>query len=204
LEKKTCVIIGSPDVSDFAEVALASLLGTQPYKPGADFPVVGFRIRKDIQTFSTFYEPAGGVLGEGIHLLLPKGREVVYECADDRSYGLMVLADNPYSQKGAADKILILAGHTGVATRAMSLLLTESERWCLDAFYQLDRAIAIMRGPVAAVIEVRYVDNKRAAGDGREIPSEPGMIAFKAAIELKTGKVSLAPSDGDAPEARIH
>lgn len=184
---KNCVIIGSPDVSDFAEVALASLLRVQPYTPQQSLRRVGLRIRKTINNYSTFYEPAADDgSGEGIHIL-HDGVESTFECSESTSYGLMVLADNPFCRPGGTEKILILAGHTGVSTRAMSLLLTESEPWCLDEFYRLDQAVAVMRGPVAAVIKVDYARRRTDAlvGDFREIPRTKGSITFETVFELR-------------------
>jgi hypothetical protein len=67
-----------------------------------------------------------------------------------------VLADNPFSDTPAKHKILVLAGHSGVATRSLSLLLTSEDDWCLKAFYTLDQDLAEISGPIAAVIKVRY------------------------------------------------
>jgi hypothetical protein len=190
LAEKNCVIIGSPDVSDFAEVALAKLLNVDPYRPEERLHT-GFRIIKDAPSFSTFYEPTfGGASEEGIRLIGQDG-EQKFVCSDERSYGILVLADNPFSKMDVEvpKKILILAGHTGVSTRAISLLLTEEDDWCLDVFYELDQAIAVMSGPVAAIIEVNYVRLNRAdsVGEDRSIPREPGRINFKAAVELRPG-----------------
>ena len=184
---KNCVIIGSPDVSDYAEVALAKLLGVASYTPAQSLTRVGLRIRKTINNYSTFYEPtADDGSGEGIHIL-HDGIEQTFECSNQTSYGLMVLADNPFSRPGGAEKILILAGHTGVSTRAMSLLLTESEQWCLDVFYRLDQSIAVMNSPIAAVVGVNYVRSGRddLVGDSRDIARRHGSITFETVFELR-------------------
>ena len=185
---KNCVIIGSPDVSDYAEVALASLLGVEPYTPQQSLSRVGLRIRKTINNYSTFYEAASDGAGEGLHIL-HDDVEHTFECSERTSYGLMVLADNPFCRPGGTEKILILAGHTGVSTRAMSLLLTEGEQWCLDEFYRLDQAIAVMSGPVAAVIRVNYSRSRHDTliGDFRDIPRRKGSITFETVFELRPG-----------------
>jgi hypothetical protein len=157
-----------------------------PYTPDAPL-ATGFRIIKDGPGYSTFYEATSETAkGDGIRLI-GSTHERTYTCGEGRTYGVMVLADNPFFKLGPSHKILILAGHTGVSTRAISLLLTEEERWCLDEFYKLDQAIAVMRGPLAAVIEVNYARQSSGsrAGDGRSIPREPGRIVFKHAIELQ-------------------
>jgi len=94
---------------------------------------------------------------------------------------------NPFSESGRKYKILILAGHSGVATRAMSLLLTHEEPWCLDAFYGLDQEIAVMGSPLAAVIEVSYkrLSGHDGIGDEREIDAEPRSIRVRTALPLK-------------------
>jgi hypothetical protein len=98
----------------------------------------------------------------------------------------MILADNPFSQSDRKHKILILAGHSGVATRAMSLLLTHEEPWCLDAFYFLDQEIAVMGSPLAVVIEVSYkrLPGHDRIGDEREINAEHQSIRVRTALPL--------------------
>lgn len=190
LSNKNCVVIGSPDVSDFAEITLAKILGVPPYSP-AEVLKSGFRIIKDSHTFSTFYEATSAAMAqEGIHLTGRTGNEM-FTCSNDRSYGVMVLADNPFSSPDARghNHILILAGHTGISTRAISMLLTEEEPWCLDEFYKLDQAVAVKMRPVAVVVEVNYVHLKPGdtVGDDRQIPPEPGSIRFVCAVELRPG-----------------
>ena len=111
-----------------------------------------------------------------------------YPSEGNRDHGVMILADNPFSQSSHKHKILILAGHSGVATRAMSLLLTNEEQWCLDAFYDLDQEIALMGSPLAVVIEVSYQrlpGHEGGIGDEREISDEPGSICVRTALPLK-------------------
>jgi hypothetical protein len=187
LVSKNCVIIGSPDVSDFAEVALAKILGVKPYDPAEELRS-GFRIIKDSHRYSTFYESTSAAEEqEGIRLIGPAGQEV-FTCSENKSYGVMVLADNPFSglDGGEPHQILILAGHTGLSTRAISLLLTEENAWCLDEFYKIDQEIAVKKRPVAVVVEVNYVHlyPGNTVGDDRQICREAGSIRFVRAIEL--------------------
>lgn len=185
LFNRNCVIIGSPDVSDFAEIAIANLLKVDPYYP--DRPLSGgFRIRKGVKRYSTFYEQSQEGEDEGISLI-SEGRMVkFFHSTNDRDHGIMILADNPFTEPGRVNKILILAGHSGVATRAMSLLLTNEERWCLEAFYDFDRKIAVMEQPLAAVVEVSYQRRWLGAGvgDDREIVTEPGSICVREVLPL--------------------
>jgi TIR domain len=178
LAHSNCITIGSPDVSDFAEVILAELLQVEPYTPTDQ--CTGIKFIKDRDKFSTFYRKPSETEPEGVQL--PGSKSDRFVNADDRTHGVMVIADNPFSP---GHKILILAGCTGVATRGMSMLLTDEESWCLDEFFELDQAIALMSGPIAAVIEVNYDQPFRTIGDGRSIPAEKGKIRFLEAIQLR-------------------
>lgn len=177
LFNRNCVIIGSPDVSDFAEVTIASLLKVDPYYPDRAL-AAGFRIRKRVKRYSTFYEQSAEGGDEGISLISEGRTAKFFHSTNDRDHGIMILADNPFSELDKENKILILAGHSGVATRAMSLLLTNEEPWCLEAFYDFDRKIAVMDQPLAAVIEVGYQRRQPGpgVGDDREIVTELGDI----------------------------
>jgi|HubBroStandDraft_5_1064220.scaffolds.fasta_scaffold62645_2 hypothetical protein len=186
LINRNCIIIGSPDVSDFAEITLARLLGVSPYSPDA-FLTTGVRIRKAGQRFSTFYEQSPDQESEGVKVIREGEAADFFASEEDRDHGVMILADNPFSQSGRKNKILILAGHSGVATRAMSLLLTHEEPWCLDAFYDLDQEIAVMGDPLAVVIEVNYrrLLGHDGIGDEREINAVPKSICVRSALPLK-------------------
>ena len=186
LINRNCIIIGSPDVSDFAEITLARLLGVPPYSPDA-LLTAGVRIKKAGQRFSTFYEQSSDQEPEGVRVIRHGKSEDFFASEEDRDHGVMILADNPFSQSGRKNKILILAGHSGVATRAMSLLLTHEEPWCLDAFYDLDQEIAVMGDPLAVVIEVSYrrLLGHDGIGDEREINAEPKSIRVRSALPLK-------------------
>jgi hypothetical protein len=178
LTRSNCIIIGSPDVSDLAEVTLAELLRVEPYTPTIDRS--GIKFIKDGDKFSTFYRKPSETESEGVRLSDYEPDRFVN--AHGRTHGVMVIADNPFSP---GHKVLILAGCTGVATLAMSMLLTGEESWCLDEFFELDRAIAPMSGPIAAVIEVNYDQRPLGVGDGRSIRAENGKIRFLKAIQLQ-------------------
>ncbi len=183
---RNCIVIGSPDVSDFAEITLARLLAISPYSPHLRLKS-GFRIRKAGRRFSTFYEQSSADEPDGVRVIRDGQPEGFFASGDDLDHGVMILADNPYATPGRGHKILILAGHSGVATRAMSLLLTNEERWCLDAFYHLDQEIAVMGGPLAAVIEVSYfrTRGRDGLGDDRVINTHPGSIQVRSVLPLK-------------------
>lgn len=183
---RNCVVIGSPDVSDFAEITLARLLEVKPYSPDLRLDT-GFRIRKAGQRFSTFYEQSSADEPDGVRVIRDGQSEEFFTSGENLDHGVMILADNPYTTPGREHKILILAGHSGVATRAMSLLLTNEDPWCLDAFYQLDQEIAVMGGPLAAVIEVSYfrTRGRDAVGDDRVINTQPGSIKVRGVLSLR-------------------
>ncbi len=187
LINRNCVVIGSPDVSDFAEITLASLLGVKSYSPTSKL-ATGFRIMKDGRRFSTFYEQSSAENPDGVRLMRRGQADELFVCEDDRDLGVLVLADNPFSEPGNEHKILILAGHSGTATRAMSLLLTNEDPWCLEAFYVLEQQIAVMSGPIAAVIEVtceRVAGRDPKIGDDRMISSGEESIRVCATMALQ-------------------
>jgi hypothetical protein len=156
LMNRNCILVGSPDVSDFSEITLASLLKVKSYSPKSQM-TTGFRIRKGGRRyFSTFYEDSPAEHTDGIRLIRHGQPEEFFVSDHDRDHGVLILADNPFSDPSKNCKTLILAGHTGTATRAMSLLLTNEEPWCMEAFYALEQDFAVMSGPIAAVIEVKY------------------------------------------------
>jgi hypothetical protein len=183
---RNCIIIGSPDVSDFAEITLARLLDVQPYDPRTRL-TTGFRIRKAGRRFSTFYEESSADERDGVRVIREDKSGKFFTCENNQDHGVMVLADNPFSRPGQKHKILILAGHSGVATRAMSLLLTNEEPWCLDTFFDLDQEIAVMGSPLAAVIEVSYkrTHEDGGIGDKRVISTELNSIRVRDVIALK-------------------
>jgi hypothetical protein len=183
---RNCVVIGSPDVSDFAEITLARLLGVSPYSPHLRLDT-GFRIRKAGRRFSTFYEQSSADEPDGVRVIRDGQPEDFFTSSNNLDHGVMILAENPYATPGRGHKVLILAGHSGVATRAMSLLLTSEDPWCLDAFYQLDQEIAVMGGPLAAVIEVSYfrTRGRDGLGDDRVINTQPGSIQVRRVLSLK-------------------
>lgn len=186
LINRNCVIIGSPDVSDFAEITLARLLGVQPYGPDTALNT-GFRILKAGRRFSTFYDHSPSSGSDGVRLIRSGEPAEFWASTSERDHGVMILADNPFSEPASEHKILILAGHSGIATRAMSLLLTHEEPWCLDAFYGLDQEIAVMGDPLAAVIEANFtrVHGHEKFGDDRDIPSRSGAIIVRGVIPLR-------------------
>lgn len=193
LFNKNCVVIGSPDVNDFAELALSRIFGLKEYTPEAALPVA-FRIRKAGSRFSTFYEAIGHGTPGGIALYPGDGSgEIFFAAAPDRDYGILVFADNPFSNAAPqnTNKILILAGHSGIATRAMSLLLTSEEQWCLDAFYDLDQKAVALEGSFAAVVEVQVHRNSRISsdtrGDNREILPRARAIRVRGVLPLDSG-----------------
>lgn len=186
LINRNCVIIGSPGVSDFAEITLARLLRVQPYIP--DIPLnTGFRILQAGRRFSSFFDHSPDSASDGIRLIRNGEPAEFWASTDERDHGVMILADNPFSDPIGEHKILILAGHSGLATRAMSLLLTHEEPWCLNAFYELDQEIAVMGDPLAAVIEANFtrMPGHEKFGDDRDIPSRPGAIIVRGVLPLR-------------------
>ncbi len=195
LSRGHCVIIGSPAVSDFAELALADLLGVAAYDPEAE--PGAFTLLLDRPQASTFYRRPGPGEREGVRLFA--GGEMTFESTDTRSYGVMVVAPNPFKPD---HRMLILAGHSGVATRAMSMLLTHEEPWCLAQFFDFDQQVGAMTDrsapgapppPFVAVVEANLTRVGRTdptadrTGDDRQILTDGTGIRLCRVVPLRPG-----------------
>ncbi len=163
LENKDCIIIGSPDVSDFAELVLAKIHKITPYT-GERVKSKGFVIIKDQLAQSSCYWQKDETKGEkeGIAQILgpkkydPFAHRVAVENGEPgRMHGILVVANNPFGKGGDRRKIIILSGFSGVATDAIAKLLTAEE--CLPEFLKLDSAYADMKRDIEALVGVQYV-----------------------------------------------
>ncbi len=190
LENKDCIIIGSPDVSDFAEIVLAELHQISPYSAGRE-KRKGFVIVKEKKyTSSAFYwekmdnEKVGiaQIIGPNTFEFLP------HEPASDvgssgKMYGILVVAHNPFCTKEKSCKIVILSGFSGIATNAIAKILTNEE--CLAEFFKLDEAFVNIDKPIEALIGVKYiVDRDYLARDTRKVENLDTDITFVKLIEI--------------------
>lgn len=191
LEDKDCIIIGSPDVSDFAEIVLAQIHKISPYSTGRE-KRKGFVIIKERKfTSSAFYWEKQQDEEEGVAQIIKPNDYKFYAnslASDERGsgkmYGILVVANNPFSKnKERRNKILILSGFSGVATNSVSKILTNEE--CLGEFFKLDHAYENIEKPIEALIGVKYnIDQNYLQRDTRRIENLAKDITFEKLIEI--------------------
>ncbi len=186
VEGKNCVVIGSPDVSDFAEIVLAQVHGIPPYREGR-LKHKGFVLIKERQhPMSSFYWQKEPTEHEGVAQIRGPGDCEYYDdlpATEDgtvgKQYGILVVAHNPFCRDARRGRIVILSGFSGVATNAMSKLLTDETH--LSEFFKLDEAYADMERNIEALIGVEYtVDSQIAQRDTRKLKA----ISVEKVIEI--------------------
>jgi len=162
LADKNCIIVGSPDVSDFSELVLAKLHGIDPYQQ-ARVKQKGFVIIKEKhKTRGTFYWEARGKEKEGVAQILGPGdyRYFDHEPANKVGdtgvmHGILVVAENPFQGTWLEPhRTVILSGFSGIATNAMAKLLTDEEH--LDEFYVLDDKLTDLKKNYEILVRVEY------------------------------------------------
>jgi hypothetical protein len=194
LQDKNCIIVGSPDVSDFAEIVLAELHEIDPYT-AERVKTRGFVvIKKQRSTNSSFYWKQGTGESEGIAQIIDDKYEYFpHEPATEKGksgrgragkmYGILVAANNPFCEGGHPRRVIILSGFSGVATNAVVKILTDDR--CLNEFLKLDQAYVNMDCPIEALIGVRYVVGKNSGvRDTRQIENPETAITFEKLVEI--------------------
>ena len=199
LADRDCVIIGSPDVSDYAEVAISDLCGIIPHSPEQDHSTLPFVFYKRTEgpdhprRKSSFYSIPGR--NEKDRVVFGSRGTTCVECLeyqDDREGGqafrghtcvVITIAKSPYATDGAARHIMILSGFTGIATYAAIKFLTHSDfRNQLQELITKadDMGLRTDDGPdgVNFLLAMDYrKDGDTSSGDTRELTS----VVFKAA-----------------------
>ena len=192
LEDKDCVIIGSPDVSDFAEIVLAELHGTQSF--GHDAGKSGGKgrekrrgfalIKGEMKAPSSTYWLKTDDEEVGVKWIEKDEQfKVKEEGGLGSTYGILVVCDNPFSRDGKEHKIIIFSGFTGVATYGMSKLLTSVE--LLEEFFKIDQTFGSLDADFEALIGVQYaydLDGNDAGDRRRLIAREP--VTVEAMVEI--------------------
>ena len=191
LRDKDCIIIGSPDVNDFAEIVLSRIHRIGPYDNERRKSKGFVLIRDGKNTASSFYWKTAQGEHEGIARLGQRPLRI-YEheqpsIVDDQQragtmHGILVVADNPFSLSGPR-RIMILSGFSGVATNAMAKFLTEDAY--LSSFFPFDEARSQQARAIEAVISVKYKmgpgsENK----DARQIEDAADSITFEELVAV--------------------
>lgn len=192
LEDKDCVVIGSPDVSDFAEIVLAELHGTQSFAQGTD--TVGREGREKERGFalikaemkapsSTYWLKSEGEEVGVKWIETDKQFSVREEGGLGRTYGVLVACDNPFRRGAREHKIIIFSGFTGVATYGISWLLTSRD--ALDQFFKIDQQFGSLDRDFEVLVEVQYAYEvqERSAGDRRRLLAK-NPVKVEAVVEI--------------------
>ncbi len=184
LEGKDCVIVGSPDVSDFAEIVFAELHGIKAFdeirqkkrgfaiiKPQMKAPSSTYWVKKPAEA-----EGVAWIDGE-------KSFSISEENGIGETFGILVACNNPFSHKDEKHKIIILAGFTGLATYGIARLLTSEG--CLNEFFKIDQRYGALNTNFEVLIGVRYLyDPEAKEGDSRVVEKEENSISVEAMVEI--------------------
>lgn len=190
LADKDCIIVGSPDVSDFAELVLAQIHKISWYNEER-IKKKGFVIIKEQKnTRSSFYWQKTDNEQEGVAEIFPSGHYEYYPhvlASEDgnpgRMYGILVVANNPFCSEGLRRRIIILSGFSGLATNAIAKILTDDN--CLGEFFRLDDACANTGRDFEALIRVEYVIGRNFTDwDTRQIKDYSDTITFEKLVEV--------------------
>jgi hypothetical protein len=188
LKNKDCIIIGSPDVSDFAELVIAQVHNIDAYTESR-VKTKGFvHIKAQQQSPSCGYWTRREREKEGVARIDGPEQFSTYAAeSNDRSgtaYGILVVANNPFVDPGQKNKIVILSGFTGIATNGIAKFITDDKY--LNEFHKLDRAYVDSDTAFEALIGTRFafLDGDINARDARVIDTSGKGISFKELVEI--------------------
>lgn len=188
LKNKDCIIIGSPDVSDFAELVIAQIHNIEPYTDARAKRKGFVHIKAQQQSPSCGYWTKRDGEEEGVARIDGPGEFSIYTAEPDGSfetaYGILVVANNPFVDQGQKNRIVILSGFTGVATNGIAKLVTD-DRY-LNAFHKLDRDYLDSDTGFEALIGTRFgfLDGDIDARDARVIHSGDNGIMYKELVAI--------------------
>lgn len=174
LMDKDCIIIGSPDVSDLAEIVSANLHKIEPYEKDR-LRFNGYVMIKTLQPDKTssfywqkkddekegicLYEEESGVYTSNTNTTDSDGLKV--------NYGILTIANNPFVPPGQKRKIMIFSGFSGIATYAIAKLLTDEKY--KDELIKLDKSYLNRDKNVEILIGTKFSEDSASVqkGDNR-------------------------------------
>lgn len=194
IKDKNCIIIGSPDVSDYAEVVLAKLLNIEPYEKKRQ-KFKGYVIIKEPRTVtSSFYWKKTDKENEGVCTFeMESGMDYnYYENSDEKRsglkkiYGILTIANNPFVSAGKKRKIMILSGYSGIATYAMAKLLTNEEKKYVEELSKLYEKYHSSEKTVQILIGTIFTTTSTiiGKGDNRTLDNDKTSIFYKEIITI--------------------
>lgn len=171
-ENPNCVIVGSPDVNDFAEITMAKAHGIEPYSMGTHGKRTGFQMVKGASAIkSSFYRQRESDEEEGVFALY--GPRLPKRAGTDVMSGILLAGRNPFNHEG---RVVVLSGFSGVATSAMAKFLTDETY--IGKFQEFDRVFD-PKADLEALIAVKYLRQPDGAhGDQRQIQKGGDAIFF--------------------------
>lgn len=194
IRDKDCIIIGSPDVSDLAEVVLAKLHAIAPYQPGREKQRGYVIIKKKMRMPSTFYWEKLEDEPEGVAQILDSGEFRYYPTKIDSEesimYGILVIADNPFGEKRPRRKIMIFSGFSGVVTNAMAKLLTDEKY--VDQLNNLDLHYSDRKNDVEILVGVKFrIEGGAREADMRKIVEGDDAVFYEGLVHVSDAKQGL-------------
>ncbi len=174
LRDKHCIIVGSPDVSDFAEVVLAGLHKLRDFKqePAKE---QGFVNQKTTTTTTSALYRKGdpeAVIRISDNQAFPGPDDPK---RDEIVYGTLTVAPNPSSESG--HKVMIFSGLSGIATYAIATLLTEDD--CAEELEKMMEALDGYDGAVEILVGARFASKTDPSRDSRKLIEGDGAIFYE-------------------------
>ena len=207
LSGKDCIVIGSPDVSDYAEVALAKIHNLNPYEDSDEskLPFVFVKKTKALdhpRQISAFYRIPKD--DEPEKVILKCMNDATVDCTDrecdhkgerikeGQTSAVITLAPNPWTDTSVtiAPRIMIISGFTGVATLGATQFLCspqyqEQLKEYLDRRDDLQPFTTRTNNIINILLEIHYTEPlvEYPPGDMRKFQfvrfSEVGIINHK-------------------------
>jgi hypothetical protein len=182
-----CIIVGSPDVSDFAEIILAKLHIIEPYN-NVRLKKKGYVIIKNKKNLeSSFYWLKNENEFEGVAKIKEDCTYDFFKTKNSKKngemFGILVIANNPFCDEGNCRKIIILSGFSGIATYAIAKFLTDDKYQ--EQLSRFDNDYIDRNRNIEVVIGVKYViDDLLLNKDNREILEAEDAIYYSGYSEI--------------------
>jgi hypothetical protein len=184
---KDCIIIGSPDISDIAEIILAEIHKIEPYVKKR-IKSKGYALIKDLDQPkpSSIYWIRREKEREGVCRIEEKSTKNIYYRNTKKGelamiYGILIVADNPFASLNKKRKIMVLSGFSGPATYGLSKFVTDdkynSELKKLEKLVNFDDRIETL-------IKVKFSITPGVQGDNRFFEDKLKDILFCNAEEI--------------------
>jgi hypothetical protein len=178
---KDCIIVGSPDVSDLAEIILAEIHDLDPYVKRR-IKSKGYALIKDLDQPkpSSIYWIKKGKEHEGVCQIDEEATENTYHFNTKKGrvetiYGILIIANNPFVSPNTERKIMVISGFSGPATYGISKFVADEKY--NSQLKNMDKKINF-DDEFEALIKIRFSVNSKIQGDNRIFRDKSGDIHF--------------------------